>query len=86
MVVISFLQRGLYSGRSPVNAMAMYSVSVTPLIASLQDSRVKQVWFADDATAGGTLHGLHDWWSRLQDLGSLYGYSPNASKTWLIVK
>ena len=53
--------------------MAMYSVSVTPLIASLQDSRVKQVWFADDATAGGTLHGLHDWWSRIQDLGSLYG-------------
>ena len=24
--------------------MAMYSVSVTPLIASLQDSHVKQVW------------------------------------------
>ena len=67
-------------------SMAMYSVSVTPLIASLQDSRVKQVWFTDDATAGGTLHGLHDWWSRLQDLGSLYGYSPNASKTWLIVE
>ena len=67
-------------------SMAMYSVSVTPLIASLQDSRVKQVWFADDATAGGALHGLHDSWSRLQDLGSLYGYSPNASKTWLIVK
>ena len=66
--------------------MAMYSVSVTPLIASLQDSRVKQVWFADDATAGGTLHGLRDWWSRLQDLGSFYGYYPNALKTWLIVK
>ena len=66
--------------------MAMYSVSVTPLIASLQDSRVKQVWFADDATAGGTLRGLRDWWSRLQDLGSFYGYYPNALKTWLIVK
>ena len=66
--------------------MAMYSVSVTPLIASLQDSRVKQVWFADDATAGDTLHGLHDWWSRPQDLGSLYGYSTNASNIWLIVK
>ena len=67
-------------------AMGMYSGSVTPLIASLQDSHVKQVWFADDATAGGTLHGLRDWWSRLQDLGSLYGYYPNALKTWLIVK
>ena len=66
--------------------MAMYSVSVSPLIASLQDSYVKQVWFADDATVVGTLHGLRDWWSRLQDLGSLYGYYPNALKTWLIVK
>ena len=33
-------------------SMTMYSVSVTPLIVSLQDSRVRQVWFADDATAG----------------------------------
>ena len=32
--------------------MAMYSVSVTPLIASLQDPSVAQVWFADDVTAG----------------------------------
>ena len=54
--------------------------------ASLQDSRLTQVWFADDATAGGTLLGLRDWWSGLQDLGSHYGYYPNAAKTWLIVK
>ena len=65
--------------------MAMYSVSVTPLIASLQ-FHVKQVWFADDATAGGTLHGLCGWWSRIQDLGSYYGYYPNVLKTWVIVK
>ena len=47
---------------------------------------VMQVWFADNASAGGTLHGLREWWSRLQDLGPLYGYYPNAAKTWLIVK
>ena len=67
-------------------AMAMYSISVTPLIASLQNPRLTQVWFADDATAGGALHGLCDWWSGLQNLGSHYGYYPNAAKTWLIVK
>ena len=61
--------------------MAMYSVSITPLIAALQDPRLKQVWFADDATAGGTLEGLHNWWTGLQDLGSLYDYYPNASMT-----
>ena len=32
------------------------------------------------------MHGLREWWSRLQDLGPLYGYYPNAAKTWLIVK
>lgn len=57
-------------------AMAMYSVSVTPLIVSLQDSHMKQVWFADDATAGDTFHGLHDWWPGVWDLGSFYGYYP----------
>ena len=67
-------------------AMAMYSISVTPLIASLQDPHVAQVWFADDATAGGTLWGLHDWWCKLKDLGFMYGYFPNAAKTSLIVK
>ena len=66
--------------------MAMYSISVTPLIASLQDPRVGQVWFADDASASGTLQGLSDWWSGLQDRGPMYGYFPNAAKTWLIVK
>lgn len=41
-------------------AMAMYSISITPLIASLQDPHVGQVWFADDASAGGTLLGLRE--------------------------
>ena len=41
-------------------AMAMYSISVTPLIHALQVSGIQQVWFADDATAGGSLKGLHN--------------------------
>ena len=67
-------------------AMAMYSISATPLINDLQGPHVRQVWFADDATAGGSLTGLHKWWSGLQSLGPSYGYFVNASKTWLIVK
>ena len=39
-------------------AMAMYAVAITPLIRSLEDDKIKQVWFADDATAGGALTGL----------------------------
>ena len=41
--------------------MVMYSISVTPFIRALQVSVIHQVWFADDATAGGSLKGLHDW-------------------------
>ena len=66
--------------------MAMYSISVTPLINDLQGPHIRQVWFADDATAGGSLTGLHEWWSGLQSLGPSNGYFVNASKPWLIVK
>ena len=62
-------------------AMAMYSVGVTPLINDLQGSRARQVWFADDATTGGSLIGLYNWWCRLRSLGPSYGYFVNASKT-----
>ena len=64
----------------------MYSVSVTPPITLLQDPSVAQVYFADDATAGGTLQGLLTSWTGLKHYGSMYGYFPNAAKTWLIVK
>ena len=35
-------------------------VLATPLINDLQGPRIRQVWFADDATAGGSLNGLYD--------------------------
>ena len=40
----------------------------------------------DDATVGGSLVGLHSWWSKLTSLGTAYGYFVNVAKTWLIVK
>ena len=33
-------------------AMAMYAVAITPLIHRLAEENLKQVWFADDASAG----------------------------------
>ena len=47
---------------------------------------VQQVWFADDATAGGKLHQLHTWWCKLHNIGPTFGYYANPNKTWLIVK
>ena len=67
-------------------AMAMYAVAVTPLFYRLKFEATRQVWFADDATAGGKLVNLREWWGCLTNIGPDYGYFPNASKTWLIVK
>ena len=67
-------------------AMAMYAVATTPLIHRLADENLKQVWFADDASAAGKLTDIVKWWDTISHVGPEYGYFPNASKTWLIVK
>ena len=69
-------------------AMGMYALAVTPLICKLRETKpeVKQVWFADDATAAGKLISLREWWQHLAAHGPEIGYLPNASKTHLVVK
>ena len=66
--------------------MAMYAIAITPLIQRLEDHGVKQAWYADGATAGGALKQLKQWWDGIAELGPDYGYFPNATKTWLVVK
>ena len=68
--------------------MAMYALAVTPLINSLRHHQPdgSQAWFVDNATAAGQLTPLLQWWKQLLSLGPLYGYHPNAAKTYLIVK
>ena len=36
----------------------------------------KQVWYADDAAAGGKLRQLRNWWEELKEHGPKYGYFP----------
>ncbi|KAL5475504.1 hypothetical protein EMCRGX_G025326 [Ephydatia muelleri] len=67
-------------------AMAMYAIATVPLIEKLQSTNTKQVWYANDATAGGTLLNLKAWWTTLSSSGPSYGYFVNPGKTWLIVK
>ena len=38
------------------------------------------------ASAGGRLRSIRMWWDKLVQHGPTYGYLPNASKSWLIVK
>ena len=74
------------------SAMAMYSISIYPLIqflASNQDPSLpaaKQAWFADDGTGGGSIVQLKKMWDNVNKEGPKYGYYPKASKSILIVK
>ena len=67
-------------------AMAMYAIGILPLIHRLKEESVKQVWYADDATAGAQLTHLRAWWDHMVEIGPDYGYHPNAAKTWVIAK
>jgi len=55
-------------------AMPMYALGVIPLIKSLSGSSVQQIWYADDATACGSLKDLRSWWDKLTSEGPGYGY------------
>ena len=67
-------------------AMTMYAIATVPLIEKLQSSTTNQVWYANDATAGGTLLNLKAWWTMLSSSGPSYGYFVNPGNIWLIVK
>ena len=59
-------------------AMPMYTLATVPLIKSLPDS-VTQVWYADDATALGTVSHLQAWWDAISAKGKKYGYFARAA-------
>ena len=69
-------------------SMQMYAVSSRKIIDSLDANTVDvaQAWFADDSAAAAKLLNLYSWWKHLNEVGPLYGYFPNAPKTWLILK
>ena len=68
-------------------AMPMYALATVPLIQRINvATNLKQVWYADDASAAGSLSSLRDWWKALSSEGPAFGYHANASKTWLLTK
>ena len=67
--------------------MVAYGMEILPLIRELQQSHpgVTHPWYAYDAGAGGTFGWI---WYHLDDMmvrGNLQGYSPNATKSILVV-
>ena len=66
-------------------AMAMYALAIAPLMKKCANDSI-QVWYADDASAGGTVSDLFSWWEKLVEHGPQYGYCPKACKSSLVVK
>jgi len=62
-------QEGATQGDNAV--MAMYVLSTRLLIQALSNEttndKVKQVWYADDSSAVGSLAGVKKWWEYLLD-------------------
>ena len=56
--------------------MAMFALAVVPLIRQLRTvvPDVRQVCFADDATAVGSLSSILDWWQCLSSVEPKFGY------------
>ncbi|XP_076042251.1 uncharacterized protein LOC143026133 [Oratosquilla oratoria] len=69
-------------------AMAMYALGLMHLQQKIQyeDTRVKQVAYADDLTGAGKVADLKKWWDLVLAHGPGLGYIPNAKKSVLIVK
>ena len=74
-------------------SMGFYAISAIPLSKvktkvgdENEQDRTKQIYYADDGGAAGTLTGLKRWWDEVQKDGPMFGYFPNPSKTWLVVK
>ena len=56
------------------------------LTEKFPSKQTKMVVFADDLSAGRSLSNIKKWWKVLCNLGPKFGYNPEASKCWLIVK
>ena len=68
--------------------MPFYALATKPLIDRLSTDTpdLKQIWYADDATAAGKISDLKKWWDNLTKLGPSFGYFVNPKKTWLVTK
>ena len=68
-------------------AMPLYALVIIPLINALTLSNdTKQVWYADDCAATGSIMGIWQWLDSLVHISPSYGYYVNVEKTWLVVR
>ena len=74
-------------------AMPIYALGVIPImliVLQITNTKTnfdaKMVAYADDFSAAGSISSLKYWWHTLCKLGPKFGYFPEPTKSWLIVK
>jgi len=67
-------------------SMFMYVIGTLPLIHLLRDpGRWMQLWYANNASASGTLPKLRNWFNLLCSCGPSFGYYPESTKSFIVV-
>ena len=65
--------------------MPSYALAILPLLQS-SDTKLRRMAFADDFRGSSKLEEIRQWWGYIGSNGPKYGYYPNATKSWLVVK
>ena len=72
--------------------MGAYALGILPLInfllefINLNEINAKEVDFADDFSAAGSLNSIKDYWDTFTAIGPKYGFFSKPAKSYLIVK
>jgi hypothetical protein len=68
--------------------MLAYGTGILPLIRQLKPEfpQVEQPWYADDEGAGAKFDKIECFFRRLCEIGRLFGYYPEPTKSILIVR
>ena len=73
-------------------AMVIYAIAIIPIILILVEIRMqdnnytKTAAYADDLTVAGRIDQMRIWWNTLCGLGPKFGYFPEGSKSWIVVR
>ena len=85
LVSAKFLSSNEDTAQGDPLGMIMHGLATMPLIQSLHSNEVMQAWYADN-TCSRRIIRPYTWWNSLLTHGPKYGYFPNVTKIYLLVK